>query len=97
VRRELAAEAYVYREVRNDTVRCLALSAWGGVYEGDLTVLDGGALQLDLKGYEGDGDAPHVALVSLGGSGRLRARVWCLHDAARTLRFDLEHARPGPK
>ena len=38
----------------------------GGVYEGDIAVLEGGALQLDLKGYEGDKVIPLVVFATLG-------------------------------
>ena len=36
-------DAYFYHHTGADALRCLALSNRGGVYEGDLTVLDGGA------------------------------------------------------
>ena len=52
-------DAYVYHHTGANALRRLALSNRGGVYEGDITVLDGGALLLDLKGYEGDRVVPH--------------------------------------
>jgi hypothetical protein len=90
-------DAYVYRDVRTDALRCLALSNRGGVYKGDLTVLDGGALQLDLKVYEGDRAVPHVARFDLEHNGRLRTRVWSVEGAVRTLTLDLEHERLEPE
>ena len=90
-------EAYVYRQVRTDALACLALSRWGAVYEGNATVLDGGALQFDLKAYEDDRSVPQVARFELGKDGRLRTRVWSVDGAGRTLRLDVEHTRVGSK
>jgi hypothetical protein len=86
-------DAYIYRTVRTNALRCLALSSRGGVYEGDLTVLDGGALQLDLRVYEGDRAVPQVARFDLEHDGRLRTRVWSLDGAVRTLTLDVEHEK----
>jgi hypothetical protein len=90
-------DAYVYRHVRDDALRCLALSSRGGVYEGGVTVLDGGALELDLKVYEGDRAVPHVARFDVGNDGHLRTRVWSLDGDVRTLAFDVEHEKRAPK
>ena len=77
-RRAHLLDAYVYHHTGANVLRCLALSNRGGVYEGDLTVLDGGALQLDLKGYEGDRVVPHVVRFDFEKDGTLRHRVWSL-------------------
>jgi hypothetical protein len=61
------------------------------VYEGDLTVLDGGALQLDLKGYEGDRVVSHVVRFDFENDGSLRHRVWFLKGTERTLMLDVPH------
>ena len=90
-------DAYIYRHVRTDALRCLALSNRGGVYEGDVTVLDGGALQLDLKVYEGDRVLTQVARFDLESDGHLRTRVWSLEAAERTLTLDVEHKKLEPK
>ncbi len=82
--------------MRTDALRCLGLSNRGGVYQGDLTVLDGGALQLDLKVYEGDRAVPHVARFDLDHNGRLRTRVWSVEGAVRTLTLDLDHEKLEP-
>jgi len=74
---EHVLDAYVYPPHRN---RQVALPSryrrGGGVYEGDLTVLDGGALQFDLKGYEGDRVVPHVVRFDFEEVGTVRYRVW---------------------
>lgn len=78
-------------------LRCLALSSRGGVYEGDLTVLEGGALRLDLKGYEGDRVVPHVVRFGFETDGTLRNRVWFLEGSERTLMLDMHHERLAPR
>ena len=95
------------------------------MYQGDLTVLDGGAplrggglvadhtntmnlaagetdivggaLQLDLKGYEGDQVVPHVVRFDFEQDGTLRHRVWSLKGTERTLMFDVHHNKLEPK
>jgi len=123
-------DAYFYHHTGTNALRCLALSNRGGVYEGDLTVLDGGAplrgggsvaegpervphaakqtdlvggaLQLDLKGYEGDRVVPYVMRFDFEKDGTLHHRVWSLDGAAppspeRTLMFDIHHKQVEPK
>jgi hypothetical protein len=84
-------DAYFYHHIGTNAMRCLALSNRGGVYEGDLTVLDGGALQLDLKGYEGDRVVSHVVRFDFENDGSLRHRVWFLKGTERTLMLDVPH------
>ena len=66
------------------------------MYEGVLTMLDGGALRFDLKSSEGGRSVPQVARLELESGGHLRARVWSLEGAARTLTLDVEHRRLAP-
>lgn len=87
-------DAYFYQHVRTLALRCLALSNRGGVYEGEVTVVDGGALQLDLKGYEGD---RVVARFDFENDETLRQRVWTLDGAERTLMLDVHHKKLEPK
>ena len=90
-------DAYFYHHTGTKALRCLALSNRGGVYEGDLTVLDGGALQLDLKGYEGDRVVPHVVRFDFEQDKTLRHRVWSLQGTERTLTLDVHHKKLEPK
>jgi hypothetical protein len=89
-------DAYFYHHTGTNALRCLALSNRGGVYEGDLTVLDGGALELDLKGYEGDRVVPHVVRFDFEQDGSLRHRVWSLDGSERTLMLDVHHKELEP-
>ncbi len=90
-------DAYLYQEVRTGALCCLALSNRGGVYKGEVTVVDGGALQLDLKGYEGDRVVSLVARVDFEKDETLRLRVWSLKGAKRTLMLDVHHKKFEPK
>ena len=81
-------DLYFYDHTGRTQLRCLALTAWGGVYEGDVTVLEDGALELDLKGYEGERVAPLAARFDLHDDGSARGRVWSLEGSERTVLFD---------
>ena len=90
-------DAYFFHHTGTDALRCLALSNRGGVYEGDMTALDGGALQLDLRGYEGDHVVPHVVRFDFEKDGTLRDRVWSLEGTDRKLMLDVHHKKVEPK
>jgi len=83
--------SYIYHHTGTDALNCLALSVWGGVYEGDLTVRADGGLQLDLKSYEGDKVGAHVARFDFEQDGTLRDRVWALEGTERTLMLDVHN------
>ena len=90
-------DAYLYHHTGANVLRCLALSNRGGVYEGDVTALDGGVLQLDLRGYEGDRVVPYVVRFDFEKDGTLHQRVWSLKAAERTLLLDVHHKKLEPK
>jgi hypothetical protein len=89
-------DAYVFRDVRTDAMRCLALSDRGGVYEGRASFVDGGALELELELHGGDRVVPHVARFELEDDGRLRTRLWAVAGAERTLALDVLHRKLEP-
>lgn len=89
-------DAYLYHHTGAKALRVLALSGRGGVYEGDVTALDG-ALQTELKGYEGGRVVAHVVRLDFEPGGALRQRVWSLEGAARTLRLDVRPRKIEPK
>lgn len=90
-------DAYLYHHTGTGALRCLALSQPGGVYEGDWTVLEGGALQLDLKGYAGEALVPYVVQFDFEGDGTLRQRVWSISGTDRALVLDVHHRKVAPK
>jgi hypothetical protein len=89
-------DAYVFHHTGTGAVRCLALSHLGGVYEGDLTVLENGALELALQGYEGDRLAPIVARFDFEEDGAVRSRFWSRAGSERELKLDLRLAKLAP-
>lgn len=88
-------DTYFYHHTGTGALRCLALANHGGVYEGDVTAVDGG-LQLDLKGYEGDRVTSRVVRLDVEQDGRLRHRDWSVEAAGRTLVLDVHHAKLAP-
>lgn len=83
-------DAFVYHHNQTGRLHCLALSKQGGVYEGELSVLADGALQLDLTGSVGDRVVPHVVRFDFGADGGLRQRVWSHEQSQRRLLLDLQ-------
>lgn len=90
-------DAYLYHHTGANVLRCLALSNLGGVYEGDVTVQAGDALQFDMKGYEGDQVVSRVVRFDFEKDGNLRQRIWSLKDTERTLMLDVRHQRLNSK
>ena len=90
-------DAYFYRHAGTGALRCLALSDRGGVYEGDLTVPDAGALQLDLEGHEGDRLVSLVVRLDFEKDGTLRHCAWSVEGTDRTLLLDAHHKALEPK
>lgn len=86
-------DAYVYEHVGTGALRCLALSHRGGVVEGDVTVLEGGALQLDLEAHERDRVDRLVVRLDLEDGATLRQRAWSVAGAERTPLFDVRLRR----
>ena len=86
-------DTYFFHHTGTGALRCLALSNRGGVYEGDVTALDGGAVQLELKAYEGDRVIEHVVRFDFEKDGTLRHRDWSVNGAERTLLLDVRHTR----
>jgi hypothetical protein len=89
-------EAYIHQHGGTGAVRCLALSRCGAVYEGDLTVLDGGAIRLDLVGCEGDRVVRRAVRLDLQQDRTLRSRVWSSDGAEPALMLDIQHRRAEP-
>jgi hypothetical protein len=90
--------AYFYHHVGTNELRCLALSASGGVYEGRVTVLKDHDLELDLTRYKGETDERRLVRFDFESDGTLRTRQWSIADNDRALMFDVTHQRtPKPQ
>lgn len=85
-------DAYVYQHVKSGALRCLALSNVGGVYDGDVTVLAGGAVQFDLTCHEGDRVVELVMRLDFEND-RLRQRVWSIQGSDRRVMLDVLHRK----
>jgi hypothetical protein len=88
-------DGYVYHHTGTGALRCLALSNRGSVYEGDLPVLDGGALQFDLRGYEEDQVVRRIVRLDIEQAGTILSHVWSLAGAERELMLDVRHKKLG--
>lgn len=94
---EHVLDTYIYHHTGANVLRGLALTSRGGVYEGDITILDDGALQADLTGYEGDRTAHYTVRFDLEQDGSLRSRAWSVNGAERSILLDVHHKPVGSK
>lgn len=84
-------DVYLYHHVGTNALRCFALSNSGSVYEGDVTVPEVGALQINVQGYESGGTISRIVRFDLQNDGTLRQRIWSLSGSERILMLDLLH------
>lgn len=84
-------DTYLYHHTGANVLRCLALTSRGGVYEGDITVLDDGSLQADLKGYENDRAGQLIVRFDFEKDGTMRSRAWSVDGVDRSLLLDAHH------
>jgi hypothetical protein len=89
-------DAYIYHHTGAGVLRCLGLSSSGAVYEGGVTVLEGGALELELKCHERDRVVSLVVRLDLEKDGTVRDRVWSLEGTGRKLVLDAFHEKVEP-
>jgi hypothetical protein len=81
-------DTYIYYHTGAKALRTLSLSASGGVYEGDVKVLDDGSVRFAITADAGTGVASYEALLEFGPGHGLRQRVWDVGDAGRTPKLD---------
>ncbi len=91
-------DAYFYHHVGTNELRCLALSASGGVYEGGVTMLEDRDLELDLTRHEGETSDRRLVRFDFESDGTLRTREWAVDGDDHALVFDaIHHRTPGPQ
>lgn len=90
-------DAYIYHQTGTSAVRCLVLSRGGGVYEGDIRMLNGGAMQLALTGWEGETITPYVVRLDDNRNESFRLRLWSEGHADRILMLDTHHRKLEPR
>jgi len=86
-------DGYIYHHTGTQVLRCLAVSNTGGVFEGDLTVLENGAIQAELKSYEGGRVFQYLTRIDMEKDGTLRDRVWSLKGIERNILLDIYQKR----
>lgn len=94
-------DTFIYQHVKTDALHCLALSSNGGVYEGTVSMLDGGTnagaarapLQIELTGYEEERTVPYLVRFDFELDGTLRHRIWSGADDERKLMYETNHKK----
>lgn len=91
---ELLVEAWLYHHTGSRTLRCLALSHRGGVYEGEISVPEPGALLLRMKGAEGEWSSHPELRIDFTADGTLRQRLWATTGGQSLLLLEHQHRKP---
>lgn len=84
-------DAYLFHHTGSKSLRTLVLTNQGGIYEGQVTIIEGGSLKFDLRGYEGENIIPYVAEIDFNKDGSVRSRVWSRRDTEQKLQYDVHH------
>ena len=86
-------DAYLFHHAGTNSLRCLALTRSGGVYEGELKLLPDGALESELKHSESGASNWCFARVGFEDDGSIRVRIWTEADGKRELAQDVRARR----
>lgn len=86
-------DAYLFHHVGTNSLRCLALTRSGGVYEGELKLLPDGTFESELKLSESGVSRQSLARLDFEEDGSLRVRVWTEADGKRALAHDVRAHR----
>lgn len=80
-------DVFLYHHTGKAALRCLAVSNRGHVYEGDVQALDGGGVQFDLQGHDGQQVLAYTARVDFDAAGT-HCRIWRIEGTERRLELD---------
>lgn len=88
-------DAYFYYDMGTASLHCRAFTHSGGVYEGEVRAPQGGSLQIDLKGCEGERNVATAASIDFMNDGTVRERMWSDDLGEYTLMRDALHLTVG--
>lgn len=86
-------DAYIYHHTKEQTLKCLALLNAGGVFEGDVSVGEGGTIQIELKNGIIEKSADYSLQFEIESPGILRERAWFVKDDERIPLFNISHQK----
>jgi hypothetical protein len=69
-------DVFLHHHTGRGTLRCFAISNRGSVHEGDVRVLDGGSLQIELQGHDGAQALAHTVQLDFEAAGAMHCRIW---------------------
>lgn len=81
-------DVFLYHHTGREALRCFAVSNRGSVYEGDVQVLDGGGVQIDLQGHDGQQALAYTVRLDFAAAAALHCRIWRLDGTERRLELD---------
>jgi hypothetical protein len=86
-------DVFLYHHTGRGTLRCFAISNRGSVHEGDVRVLDGGSVQIELQGHDGAQALAHTVQLDFDAAGAMHCRIWCSDGAERRLELDRQFTK----
>ncbi len=92
----LMLEAYLYHHVGTDALRYLALSGSGGVHEGVVVPLEGGALRLEPTGGQDEHADPFLCRIEFQRDGSVQGRAQRPADGERFRAFGFALQKVDP-
>lgn len=86
-------DAYLHEHTATHTVRCVALTADGSVYEGTVTSLSSVALTMRLSGTDGTHTREIETEFELAKDDTIHSHVWSVVGGTRSLEFEAHQVR----
>lgn len=88
-------DMYWYFHTGKSVLRCLVLTRLGGVFEGDLRVLENGSLKAELNGHDGDRAVVLAIRVDKDHDGTMYHHAWYVDGPKRTPVLDMRKHGQG--
>lgn len=90
-------DVFLYHHTGSGRLRCFAVSHGGHVHEGDVQVVEGGGVQIDLQSHGPDRVLTHAVRLDFGVAGALHQQVWRVDGDQRQLVHDRHFAKVDPR
>ena len=81
-------DLFLYHHTGRGSLRCFAVSNRGSVHEGDVQVMAGGSLQIELQGHDGAQVLAHTVQFDFDAAAAMHCRIWRREGTEQRLELD---------
>jgi hypothetical protein len=81
-------DVFLFHHTGRGSLRCFATSNRGSIHEGDVRLLDGGSLQIELQGHDGAQALTHTVQLDFDAAAAMQCRIWRREGTERRLELD---------